>query len=536
MKPRWLLEAAGASLLLLLPYFAPLVVPQNISIYHHRLPLTNVIGGLLLDLAGLTALSLLLVAGLARLPSLPRQISGACLAGLAFWRFAGLLVELLTILHSNLESSGTVRSALWQEVDRGWTKLARLLALGIVLLCAALARWQPKAARRMVDAAHLGLGAFAFSLLWIVPKLCYAAMVRSEPRSHSQIAARPTKAPQPRIVWILFDELSYDLVFDHRPGWQTFPHFYALHSTSVSFANLLPAGYFTDRILPSLLAGVPIQRIRSTVNGDLSYLDETQHKWRVYDPQDTLIGLANAEGWNPGIAGWYNPYCRIFASVVAACSWRPGIQVDLRSELLGANEDRSALQNALAVPRALAVRTLKKINPVKTNLLDQNIRDYRSIMQQASALIQNDQIRFVFVHLPVPHPPGIFNRATHELSEGGDYLDNLSLSDDTLGTLLREIADNRSTNQTTVIVSSDHSWRVPLWRGGTDWTREEESVSHGQFDPRPVLLIHFPRQSSDKEILTQMPLMTEHDMIAAMLKNRVRDAAGLERFLSSALH
>lgn len=147
---------------------------------------------------------------------------------------------------------------------------------------------------------------------------------------------------------------------------------------------------------------------------------------------------------------------------------------------------------------------LTKVNPVKTNLLDQNIQDYRSIMQQASALIQDDQIRFVFVHLPIPHPPGIFNRTTHELYEGGDYLDNLSLSDDTLGIVLGDIADSRSADQTTVIISSDHSWRVPLWRGGVDWTREEESVSHGQFDPRPVLLIHFPGQSSGDEILARM--------------------------------
>lgn len=30
--------------------------------------------------------------------------------------------------------------------------------------------------------------------------------------------------------------------------------------------------------------------------------------------------------------------------------------------------------------------------------------------------------------------------------------------------------------------------------------------------------------------------MTEHDMIAAMLKGQVHDAAGLKRFLSSVLH
>ena len=53
MKPRWLLEAIGASVLLLLPYLCPLMMPDHLLIYHHHFPLTNLIGGLLLDVLGL---------------------------------------------------------------------------------------------------------------------------------------------------------------------------------------------------------------------------------------------------------------------------------------------------------------------------------------------------------------------------------------------------------------------------------------------------------------------------------------------------
>ena len=51
MKLRWLGLGLGAALLLLLPYFYSLVLPSHSAIYHHRLPIPHLAGGLLLDLA-----------------------------------------------------------------------------------------------------------------------------------------------------------------------------------------------------------------------------------------------------------------------------------------------------------------------------------------------------------------------------------------------------------------------------------------------------------------------------------------------------
>ena len=34
------------------------------------------------------------------------------------------------------------------------------------------------------------------------------------------------------------------------------------------------------------------------------------------------------------------------------------------------------------------------------------------MMPPAEALIRNHSIGFVFIHLPVPHPPGIYDRTT----------------------------------------------------------------------------------------------------------------------------
>jgi membrane-anchored protein YejM (alkaline phosphatase superfamily) len=152
-------------------------------------------------------------------------------------------------------------------------------------------------------------------------------------------------------------------------------------------------------------------------------------------------------------------------------------------------------------------------------------------MGRAHALIENGQIRFVFLHLPIPHPPGIYDRQRHMLRPGGTYLDNLVLADDSLGALLQEIDATPSAGQTTVIVSSDHSWRIPMWRHSTDWSGEEERASGGRFDERPVLLIHFPGQKSGNDMNAALPEMLEHDMIADMLRGRINNPADLSAFL-----
>jgi membrane-anchored protein YejM (alkaline phosphatase superfamily) len=153
-------------------------------------------------------------------------------------------------------------------------------------------------------------------------------------------------------------------------------------------------------------------------------------------------------------------------------------------------------------------------------------------MGRTHALIENNQIRFVFLHLPVPHPPGIYDRQRHLLRSGGTYLDNMALADDSLGELLQEIDATPSASQTTVIVSSDHSWRIPAWRHARFWSAEEERASGGRFDERPVLLIHFPGQKSGNDTHAALPEMLEHDMIADMLRGRIDNPEDLSVFLS----
>lgn len=534
MKARHLLEATGAAIIALFPYYYQLFLPLHLRIYHHDLPITTVVRGLLLDMLGVFALGCVVIIVVTRLSPRVRRVIGACLAGLVIWRF--LLVAIV------------LRAAALSFVGRDeleiptnalpvfWTRTAYSLKFAVPLFLAIVALWKPAISRPFVRGARFGLAGIAFSALWIVPTLSWVAF---EPHSSSvsargPVSAQPEERPDQRVIWIVFDELSYDLAFDHRPAGLLLPQFEKLHSKSVSLGNLEPIGYFTDRVIPSLLLGQPIDQIRSDLDGNLSYTDQAQHRWVSYDADKTLFGLANANGWNPGVSGWFNPYCRVFASLLSSCFWRPEIGSRLALELMGASSDKSSLENALILPRYfLLSHGARQETDDKTLTYNRLVQDYQSIMTEASTLIESNSVHFVFVHLPVPHPPGLYDRKTHRFSKDGNYLDNLVLADEALGDLMQEIDRTPLADQTTVIVSSDHSWRVPIWKTSPDWTKEEEEISQGRFEPRPVFLVHFPGQKSGHEVLTPLSEMAEHGIIESMLNRGMKNPEDLSAFLRS---
>ncbi len=124
-----------------------------------------------------------------------------------------------------LSTSGTAASCAWPAVSppRWWSSRSPASAN-----CSGSPRWKP--APNQIDAA------------W--------ETTAQPPRQH------------PLLVWIVFDELSYDQVFEHRARDLNLPNFDALRSQSTLFTHTQPAGYHTVEVLPSLLTGKIIDSTR----------------------------------------------------------------------------------------------------------------------------------------------------------------------------------------------------------------------------------------------------------------------------------
>jgi hypothetical protein len=287
------------------------------------------------------------------------------------------------------------------------------------------------------------------------------------------------------------------------------PSFDEFKKKSVVFSNLKPVGSSTELVIPSLFLGQPVDKIRSNLDGDPAIHLTGGHQWQAFDPQATIFADAHRLHWTTGVVGWFNPYCRILAGTLDSCFWRMG-----DGEFEGPRSTRSSLENAVS-----PLLNLAWIVQGKPRFLQRiHAADLAAITPEAKALILDKDIRFVFIHLPIPHLPGIYDRHTETLQPKGSYIDNLALSDRVLGELMASLNATTLASKTTVIVCSDHSWRVPLWRAKPLWTAEEEQASHGRFDPRPVLMIHKPEQQTEQDVTTPFAEIRIHDIIEHLLR------------------
>ncbi len=494
------LEGAGAGILVALPLLWLELTPGRQTHYHELLPMNAVYQGLLIDLAVCIGCSVLLLWLLERSDRRDRSLGWALLIALLAVRVVrGLVIATLVS-----------------------PRAANTRVIFLVVASVGLVLW---IARRswyswMVRGARLLLLLLGFSIFWIGPELGVMAF-RAEPHEQPGFKRPVAQKASRRIVWILFDEASYDQLFDHPQPGATYPNFNRLASESILFTDVQPAGYFTERVVPSLLEGETVTQEKSDLEGQLFVRTRENPHWRLYPDQRTLFAEAQREGWSTGAVGWYNPYCRTEAAELDDCFWT------LTTPLPGRySQDRSAWSNAVA-PLGKSIRRLFGQSVRDPTAWQMHAGDYEALMARVAPEIAGDRIGFLFFHLPLPHPGGFYSRKTREIGVDGSYLDNLALADATLGELLREIDGSALGSRTTVIVSSDHSWRVALWQPTTDWRPEDTRVSGGRFDPRPLLLVHFPGEEGAVRINQPFPLIHMHGLIQGMLAAKISDPAEL---------
>jgi hypothetical protein len=492
------------AVVLTMPYTWSLLSPYRFAVYHCFGSLSTIIWGTLIDFVFVSVLATLFFSYLEKRGTLYRNLIWLLVA-------ARLFAQILQV-HS---------SASWPAL-RLWNSGA---FLGLILL-AGLALWWllPRTYDAMAKGFAILLAFAGLSAMWIVPELLYLGLrhqVTDSVLAHSLPTGDPATGPASsadvrRIVWLLFDELSYDQTFEHRYPGLAMPVFDHLKGKSFLFQNVQPAAYYTERAVPSLLLGQVVDGIRSDLDGRAILKFSGKEGWSVLDPQATLFGDAKRNGWTSGLAGWWNPYCRILPDMLDFCFWATDESNGIFST------ENSVLENA-------AAPLLSKLRRTPAITDEQKHRaSLQAIMRQGEALIADEKIRFVFIHLPVPHLPGIYDRSTGKLRDGGTYLDNLALTDRSLDELMNSLHATASAGSTTLIVSSDHSWRTPMWKLQGGLSTEEQAASQGKFDPRPMLMIHFPEETREVDISRPFAQVDLYRIIASMLQGQIESAADLQ--------
>ena len=340
-----------------------------------------------------------------------------------------------------------------------------------------------------------------------------------------QIRAVWSKVPQPprdhpRVVWVLFDELSYDQLFEHRAHDLALPNFDALRAQSTLYTNMQPIGLKTVKIVPSLLSGAVIDDFRYGFDNTFKVHYDGVHGWHGLDGNGTIFHDAQRAGWRTAVVGWYNPYCTIYKSALDSCYWTNLDRTD------GDMAQRYSLWRNTARPfQGLAIQLVSPELADRRSCdfdVRQRLQTHLSLEQHAEDLLKQDQSDFIFLHLPIPHSPNIWSRVSDDYARGcgGSYLDNLSLADRTLGSLMGILQQSPRWKDTTVIVQGDHSWRIMLWNWLPAWTDEDDQASRNEFDPRPALLIHSPGQTQAATDGRALSLILVHDALEDALHGK----------------
>jgi arylsulfatase A-like enzyme len=142
---------------------------------------------------------------------------------------------------------------------------------------------------------------------------------------------------------------------------------------------------------------------------------------------------------------------------------------------------------------------------------------------------------FTFLHLPIPHPNGIYDRKAHRLIAGpSSYLDNLVLADRYLSHLRAELEKSGQWDSSTILVMGDHGWRTSLvWEKTSGLTAEEQKASLKAFDPRPAYIIKLAGQRTGRRVDTPFDARETRALVDEVMAGRVRTADDLQRWVGT---
>jgi hypothetical protein len=173
---------------------------------------------------------------------------------------------------------------------------------------------------------------------------------------------------------------------------------------------------------------------------------------------------------------------------------------------------------------------LYAMNPLDA---EQHIFDYVALEKAADRILDDQSVGFALLHLPVPHPDGIYDRTTDAFAlKNSTYIDSLALADKLMGHIRSKLEQNDQWDTSTIIVMADHSWRTMFWKILPEWTKEEQMASRGgEFDDRPIYIVKLPDQHAASRIDAPFAAVNTRRLLDALLSQKIRSKEDLSAWV-----
>ena len=330
---------------------------------------------------------------------------------------------------------------------------------------------------------------------------CGGATGRAEPLSGT--AAR-------RVLWIVYDEIDQRTTFDERPGDLRLPQFDRLRAESFAASSATPPADRTERSMPAFLTGQRVGDARLVGRNQLRLQVEGRADPFVWSGNDTIFAKARALGLNTGLAGFFLPYCAMVGDSLTTCQWQPCVTCGRLTGVFGNSLGESMWHQASELGPQYGRR--------------RHMAAFKTLQEASIALAADPSIGLALLHLPVPHEPGIYDRARPDFSirsaPGDGYAHNLALADRSLGELRAAVDAAGLSARTTVMVFGDHGRRSHA---------DGESIA----DPRVPFVVKLAGQSQGVAYSAPVDLLRVHDLTLEILSGRVSTTTDLSLWLDA---
>lgn len=305
-----------------------------------------------------------------------------------------------------------------------------------------------------------------------------------------------TTARSPRIVWVIFDEMDERLAFSERPMGLLLPEFDRLREESLVLTNAYPPGDCTLISMPALTTGRAVRQSKATGPATLELSLGDGSPGVRWGDLTNVFDRIRSLGFNTGAVGWYHPYDRVMGRSFSRVAWYPFMWF----EMARGRSFTECLWNQITAVSFVEHR--RRLGA-----------DYGQAMSDALSMTTDPGLTVSLIHLPTPHPPGIYDgRREHlsvtQFSRLQGYLNNLRLADRSLGQLREHLAAQGLWSNTWFIASSDHWWR-----------------QSGSGDHRVPLLVKPPAQAGPEVFGGLVNTVITGDLILAILRAEVTDLA-----------
>ena len=323
------------------------------------------------------------------------------------------------------------------------------------------------------------------------------------------------RTPAFRVVWIIFDETDYRLLFEQRPNDFSLANFDRLRARGLDATRAVPPSGGTLTSIPALISGRSLSTASFTRDG-LMVLPKKSSARHPWGDLPSVFAAVRDDGLNAAVFGQnYIPYCRVFHATLSAC-WEMGAPWP--------SAGKSALSHVAQFMGRVAAYIPPLNRVLRPELYDPGLSYFRFLDGIVDAL-SNPELALIYAHWNLPHTPYVYDRRSKSFivpnEEPRRYFDNAALADRMLGDMIQRLEASGLAARTAVIVTSDHHWR------------RSAKQYDGITDIRVPFIVYFPGQPQGRKYAAAFDTIVTKSLILAILDGSVTTPEQAAAFIAA---